>query len=68
MKRCLLLLSLLVMLAGCTIRLVSAYDEMVDKGITELSEQLGGHIKNMKELGGKPEGTYDANFKTYNAL
>ena len=68
MKRCLLLLSLLVMLAGCTIRLVSAFDEMVDKGITEFSEQLGGHIKNMKELGGKPEGTYDANFKTYNAL
>ena len=68
MKRCLLLLSFLVALGGCSIRFVSDYDEVIDKGIAEFSEQLGGHIKNMGELGGRPEGTYDANLKTYNAL
>jgi hypothetical protein len=68
MKRCLLLLSFLVALSGCSIRFVSNYDEVIDKGIAEFSEQLGGHVKNMGELGGRPEGTYDANLKTYNAL
>jgi len=57
------------LLMGCgTIRFVSDYDEVLDKGITEFSEQLNTHVKNMAELGGKPEGTYDATFKTYNAL
>ena len=56
-------------LTGCgTIRLVSDYDEVIDKGVIEFSEQLNTHIKNMAELGGKQEGTYDATFKTYNAL
>ncbi len=58
-----------LLLAGCgTIRLVSDYDEVVDKGMSEFTEQLNTHVKNMAELGGKPEGSYEANFKTYNAL
>lgn len=57
------------LLTGCgTVRLVSNYDEVVDRGITEFSEQLNTHIKNMAELAGKREGTYDATFATYNAL
>ncbi len=59
----------ITLLTGCgSIRVVSDYDEVVDKGISEFSEQLNTHIKNMAELGGKQEGTYDATFKTYNAL
>lgn len=57
------------LILGCgTVKFVSDYDEVLDKGITEFSEQLNTHIKNMAELGGKPEGTYEATFKTYNAL
>jgi len=69
MKRYALLFSILMALSGCgTVRLVSDYDEVIDKGIIEFAEQLGAHVKNMSELGGKPEGTYDATLKTYNGL
>jgi hypothetical protein len=60
---------LVTVLSACgPIRLVSDYDEVIDKGIAEFTEQLGAHVKNMAELAGKPEGTYGSTFKTYNAL
>lgn len=69
MRRLLSIVPVILLLAGCgTIRLVSDYDEVIDKGIGEFSEQLNAHMKNMSELGGKPEGTYDATLKTYNLL
>lgn len=56
-------------LGGCAgVKLISDYDEVTDKGTTEFAEQFNTHIKNMGDLAGTPEGTYDANFKTYNAL
>jgi len=64
-----LMIFVTTLLSGCgTIKLVSDYDEVIDKGVIEFSEQLNTHIKNMAELGGKQEGTYNATFKTYNAL
>lgn len=69
MRRLLFLVPILLFISACgTFRLVSDYDEVIDKGIGEFSEQLNAHMKNMAELGGKPEGTYDATLKTYNAL
>ncbi len=57
------------LLAGCgTVRVVSDYDEVIDRGIMEFSEQLHTQVNNMADVGGKPEGTYEANLKTYNAL
>lgn len=57
------------LLGGCgSFQLVSAYDEVIDKGILDFTEQLNAHVKNMAELGGQAEGTYAANLKTYNAL
>lgn len=59
----------LTLLSACSsIKLVSAYDEVIDKGMMEFSEQLNTHVKNMAELGGKPEGSYDATFQIYNGL
>lgn len=56
-------------LAGCAgVRLVSDYDLVIDQGISDFSEQLNMHVKNMAELGGQPEGSYEANLRTYNAL
>lgn len=58
-----------VLISGCgTIRLTTDYDEVIDRGIVEFTEQLNTHVKNMAELNGKPEGTYEENFKAYNAL
>lgn len=59
----------LTLLSACSsVKLVSAYDEVIDKGMMEFAEQLNTHIKNMAELGGKPEGSYEATFPIYNAL
>lgn len=69
MKKLSVVLVGILLLCGCTsIKLVSDYDEVIDKGITEFAEQLNTHVKNMGDLAGKPDGTYDSNLKTYNAL
>lgn len=68
MKNFIVLLGAIVV-SGCgTIRLVSDYDEVIDKGIADFTEQLSAHTKDMAELGGKPEGTYAATLTKYNAL
>jgi len=69
MKKLSLLLVVALVLLGCSgIRLVSDYDEVIDKGTMEFAEQFNTHVKNMGDLAGKPEGTYDTNITTYNAL
>jgi len=52
--------------AACAV--VSPYDEVIDKGIADFSEQLNTFVKNMADAAGKPDGTYEANTRTYNAL
>lgn len=62
-------ISVCAVVSACgTIRLVSDYDEVIDKGVAEFNEKLSAHVKNMGELAGKPEGTYEATLKTYNEL
>jgi hypothetical protein len=69
MKKLSLLLVFALLFGGCSgIRLVSDYDEVIDKGTTEFAEQFNTHVKNMGDLAGTAEGTYEANLKTYNAL
>lgn len=69
MKKMFLVLTTILFLSGCGgIKLVSDYDEVIDKGITEFAEQFNTHVKNMGDAAGKPDGTYEANLKTYNAL
>lgn len=69
MKRLTLIIAGCALVSACgTIRLVSDYDEVIDKGVADFTEKLGAHIKNMGELAGKPEGTYDATLKVYNEL
>lgn len=69
MKRLALFIATCALVSACgTIRLVSEYDEVVDKGVADFTEKLGAHVKNMGELAGKPEGTYDATLKIYNEL
>lgn len=69
MKKLLVALATILLLGGCSgIKLISDYDAVIDKGITEFAEQFNTHVKNMGDLAGTPEGAYDTNFKTYNAL
>jgi len=69
MKKLSIVLAIMLVLSGCSgIKLVSDYDEVIDKGITEFAEQFNTHVKNMGDLAGTEEGTYDANLRTYNAL
>lgn len=68
MKRVLLIMVVLSLCACSGIRLVSPYDEVIDKGVIEFAEQFNTHVKNMGDLSGTQEGTYEANLKTYNAL
>jgi len=69
MKKLLIILLIVLSLFGCPrIKFISDYDEVIDKGTTEFAEQFNTHIKNMGDLAGTPEGTYEANLKTYNAL
>lgn len=56
----------LAVLAACVV--VSPYDEVIDKGIVDFAEQLNTFVKNMADAAGKPDGTYEANTRTYNAL
>jgi hypothetical protein len=69
MRKTLLLAVAILLATSCTsIRLVSTYDEVIDKGIIDFAEQFNTFVKNMGDAAGKEEGTYDANSKTYNAL
>ena len=60
------MVAMAVFLAGCAV--VSPYDEVIDKGIVEFAEQFNTFVKNMADAGGKQEGTYEANTRTYNTL
>jgi hypothetical protein len=69
LKRFTLVIAACALVSACaTIRLVSDYDEVIDKGVADFSEKLGAHVKNMAELAGKPDGTYDATLTLYNEL
>jgi hypothetical protein len=69
MKKPSIALATVLFLGGCAgVKLISDYDEVIDKGITEFAEQFNTHLKNMGDLAGSPDGTFDANLRTYNSL
>jgi hypothetical protein len=58
-----------LLLGGCpAVQIVSPYDEAIDKGIIEFYEQFNTFVKDLGDAAGRPEGTYPANTKKYNAL
>lgn len=69
MRRTAYLLASLLLVSSCASpKLVSTYDELIDRGVTDFSVQFNAHIKNMGDLAGTPDGTYEKNLKAYNAL
>lgn len=57
-------LALLALSCG-PVRLVSPYDQLIDEGVTEFHTKISTFIGKMKNLSGKPEGTYEANRDAY---
>jgi hypothetical protein len=54
---------------GCgPVRLVSPYDEALDKGTSEIHTRVVAFLEKMTSLGGKPEGAYSANVAFYSDL
>jgi hypothetical protein len=60
------LLLLLLSIWSCTpVRLVSPYDALFDRGVSDLHTKVVTFVLRMTALAGKPEGTYDANQAFY---
>ena len=55
----------LFLLASCAVRLVSPYDETMDRGISNFHEKVTAFVVKMESVAGRPEGTYDANKDAY---
>jgi len=61
-----LLVLLLVSLGACGhVQFVSSYDEIIDRGMSDLNTKIVSFVGRMENLSGKPEGTYDANATFY---
>ena len=56
---------LLAALVGCTVHLVSDYDDQIDAGLSELNTDATAFVNKMIANAGQPAGTYDANKDFY---
>jgi hypothetical protein len=59
------LLALALVLACGPVRLVSPYDEIIDRTTSELHTRIVSFVGRMVTLSGKPEGTYESNANFY---
>ncbi|HDY7896818.1 hypothetical protein ACEUKD_08400 [Vibrio diabolicus] len=50
-----------VILTGCTITIVSAYDEVTDKSVTQLQRDVESFFVGIESKSGLPECTYESN-------
>lgn len=50
---------IIVMTGGCAIRLISNYDEQIDKGATDLHKELDAFLTDLETKAGTPEASYD---------
>lgn len=63
------LLALLVLLCACgPVRLVSAYDRIIDQGTSEVDSKVVAFTTKMVRLSGTPEGTYTSNAGFYDEM
>ncbi len=51
--------------AGCTIKLISDYDETTDKAVTQLQRKVDGFLVDMQRKAGTPEAEYTKNAQFY---
>jgi len=58
----------LLVAVGCQVRFATAYDEIIDRGTSDLHTEVMAFVGKMAALSGTPEGTYDANQAVYPEL
>jgi hypothetical protein len=63
-----LLMSLLLTLGCGPYRIISAYDQVVDEGVSDFHTEIAAFVGKMTTLAGTPEGTYESNKATYPEL
>lgn len=61
----LLLPLVLLTLYGCSVRLISSYDEQTDKAVTTLQNKFETYLVKLEGLEGAPECTYENNKSFY---
>lgn len=52
--------------SGCTVKLVSSYDEATDKAVTLLQKKTEAHLVKLESVAGLPECVYDQHRAFYN--
>lgn len=55
-----------IIVVGCSVRLISDYDEVIDKSVTELQKKTEGFLIKMENAAGTSEGEYINNRSFYN--
>lgn len=65
LRMCVVLLSILI--ASCTVQLVSSYDPVIDKGLTEYYESMDIFLSEMERasMSGTPKATFSENVRFY---
>ncbi|WP_374564958.1 hypothetical protein [Nitrosomonas sp.] len=58
-------LILVVVLTGCTVKLISSYDEATDRAVTDLQRKTEAHLVVLESVEGLPECTFDHHKQFY---
>jgi hypothetical protein len=64
----LILVLLLTFTSGCSVKLISDYDQLIDQYATELQSDIETFLIKMERLAGTEEGTYTANTDFYDGI
>lgn len=62
------LILLIALISGCSIKLISDYDELIDQYATELQSEIETFLIKMERLAGTTEGTYTKNIGFYEEI
>lgn len=58
-------LVLAVSVCGCSVKLISSYDETTDKTVTALQKKTEAHLVNLERVEGSPDCKYESHKKFY---
>lgn len=59
------LLNIVLLISGCTVKLISSYDEVTDKNVTALQKKTESHFVSLESTEGLPECNYKYHKKFY---
>ena len=58
-------LTVMLVLAGCTVKLISSYDETTDRAVTDLQRKTEAHLVALESVEGLPECTFEHHKQFY---